>query len=57
MNVVDPANYSETLALGDSKIGDILIESGRLSKDNAARVLRLQKAHGERFGDAASLFP
>lgn len=34
-------------------IGVILIDSGRLTADNAERILRLQKAQGMRFGDAA----
>lgn len=34
-------------------IGAILIDSGRLSTDAAERILRLQKEHGMRFGDAA----
>ncbi len=34
-------------------IGAILIDSGRLSPDAAERILKLQKARGLRFGDAA----
>jgi len=34
-------------------IGAILIDSGRLSAENAERILRLQKTQGKRFGDAA----
>ncbi len=34
-------------------IGAILIDIGRLSPENAERILRLQKEQGKRFGDAA----
>jgi len=34
-------------------IGAILVDTGRLSTDNAERILRLQKEQGKRFGDAA----
>jgi chain length determinant protein tyrosine kinase EpsG len=34
-------------------IGAILIDTGRLSAENAERILRLQKEQGKRFGDAA----
>ncbi|QDQ29267.1 chain length determinant protein tyrosine kinase EpsG [Chitinimonas arctica] len=34
-------------------IGAILADSGRLSLENAERILRLQKEQGKRFGDAA----
>lgn len=34
-------------------IGAILIDAGRLSADDAEKILRLQKEEGSRFGDAA----
>lgn len=37
----------------DSSIGAILIESGRLSTENAERILRLQIEQGKRFGATA----
>ncbi|SEK26129.1 chain length determinant protein tyrosine kinase EpsG [Nitrosovibrio tenuis] len=46
--------HGKTHAVGsDSLIGDILIEAGRLSADNAERVSRLQVDRGKRFGDTA----
>lgn len=38
---------------GDRSIGAILIDSGKLSVENAELILRLQKEEGLRFGDAA----
>jgi chain length determinant protein tyrosine kinase EpsG len=37
----------------DRSIGAILVDSGRLSTDNAERILRVQKEQGKLFGDAA----
>ncbi|WP_417070241.1 chain length determinant protein tyrosine kinase EpsG [Niveibacterium terrae] len=37
----------------DRAIGAILIDAGRLSAEGAEKILREQKAHGLRFGDAA----
>lgn len=37
---------------GDRSIGAILIDAGRLSLDNAERIIRLQRQEGLRFGDA-----
>lgn len=53
MNLMDP--QLETLATGAApgrSIGAILIDSGRLSPESAELVLRHQKLHGKRFGDA-----
>lgn len=36
-----------------ASIGAILIDAGRLTPENAERILRLQKEQGKRFGDAA----
>jgi protein-tyrosine kinase len=37
----------------ESTIGSLLLESGKITPDNAERVLRLQKELGIRFGEAA----
>ncbi|OEZ61627.1 chain length determinant protein tyrosine kinase EpsG [Duganella sp. HH105] len=37
----------------DSSIGGLLLESGKISPENAERVLRMQKELGMRFGEAA----
>jgi chain length determinant protein tyrosine kinase EpsG len=37
----------------DSSIGGLLLESGKISPENAERVLRMQKEMGIRFGEAA----
>jgi len=38
---------------GDLSIGGLLLESGKITPDNAERVLRMQKELGIRFGEAA----
>jgi len=68
MNPMEPTLYSQAAAANAAtaaaaanaaantrgrSIGAILIDSGRLTADNAERILRLQKAQGMRFGDAA----
>ena len=68
MNPMEPNLYSQAAAASAAtaaaaasaaaitrgrSIGVILIDSGRLSADNAERILRLQKEKGKRFGDAA----
>lgn len=45
------AEIKQTLA--GRSIGAILIDSGKLTLDDAERILRFQKEHGLRFGDAA----
>jgi len=40
-------------AVRGRSIGAILVDTGRLSAENAESILRLQKAQGKRFGDAA----
>src|SRR5688572_5401270 len=40
-------------AQGQRSIGAILLDSGRLSVDDAERILRLQREENLRFGDAA----
>ena len=68
MNPMEPSLYSQAATANAAaanaaasaaantrgrSIGVILIDSGRLSADNAERILRLQKEQGKRFGDAA----
>ena len=43
----------KTLRERDSSIGGLLLESGKITPENAERVLRLQKELGIRFGEAA----
>lgn len=38
---------------GDSSIGALLLESGKITPENAERVLRMQRELGIRFGEAA----
>jgi protein-tyrosine kinase len=46
--------HGKPAAIGPGRsIGAILIDIGRLSPENAERILRLQKEQGKRFGDAA----
>lgn len=40
-------------AVGDRSIGAILVDSGKLTVDQAEQVIRLQKQTGARFGEAA----
>jgi len=57
MNLLEPSCHRKTgfiAATGNGRsIGAILIDTGRLSAENAERILRLQKEKGKRFGDAA----
>jgi chain length determinant protein tyrosine kinase EpsG len=53
-----PATFTPPLpggapARGDSSIGGLLLESGKITPENAERVLRMQKELGIRFGEAA----
>lgn len=41
------------LRTGDSSIGALLLESGKITPENAERVLRMQRELGIRFGEAA----
>lgn len=49
------APLSPNLSIAGAKrsIGGILMDAGRLSLENAERILRLQKEQGNRFGDVA----
>ena len=58
MNRIDPLPLPPMDELtgthrGDRSIGAILVDSGRLTPANAESILRFQKQHGKRFGDAA----
>jgi len=57
MNLLEPSFHRKTgfiAATGNGRsIGAILIDTGRLSAENAERILRLQKEKGKRFGDCA----
>ena len=44
---------SEQFRRADSSIGALLLESGKITLENAERVLRMQKELGIRFGEAA----
>lgn len=48
-----PAGQSASPRVTDSSIGGLLLESGKISPENAERVLRMQKELGIRFGEAA----
>lgn len=59
MRAVDPEDFARTshsrrrVHRGEASIGSILIQSGRLTPENAERVLKFQRERGLRFGDAA----
>jgi len=54
MNLMETnLSIKNALATNSRSIGAILIDTGRLSAENAERILRLQKDKGMRFGDAA----
>ena len=58
MNLIEPTlqtksgGFAHSASSGRS-IGAILVDTGRLSAENAERILRMQKEEGKRFGDAA----
>ncbi|MQY51027.1 chain length determinant protein tyrosine kinase EpsG [Rhodocyclus tenuis] len=52
MQLLEPSVFAKTPG-GSTSIGALLIDAGRLSADNAERILRVQKEQGKRFGDAA----
>ena len=54
MNHPVPTNATRPqLRTGDSSIGGLLLESGKITPENAEKVLRMQKELGIRFGEAA----
>ncbi len=48
-----PSPAATSGSRGDSSIGGLLLESGKITPENAERVLRMQKELGIRFGEAA----
>ncbi|QSI79023.1 chain length determinant protein tyrosine kinase EpsG [Niveibacterium microcysteis] len=52
-SIDEPARTHAQGAGRERSLGAILIDSGRLSADGAEKIIREQKAHGLRFGDAA----
>ena len=52
-NVLPLESGGRTVTLPHRSIGSILIADGKLSEQNARRVLELQRAEGLRFGEAA----
>jgi protein-tyrosine kinase len=48
-----PRHNSAPAPRGDSSIGGLLLESGKITPEAAERVLRMQKDLGIRFGEAA----
>ncbi|MBG6220180.1 MULTISPECIES: chain length determinant protein tyrosine kinase EpsG [unclassified Janthinobacterium] len=48
-----PVSKPSPLRGGDSSIGALLLASGKITPENAERVLRMQKELGIRFGEAA----
>ncbi len=54
IKAIDAPLYDKSSVSGASRsIGAILVDAGRLTPENAERILRLQKEQGKRFGDAA----
>lgn len=54
MNLIEPTIHHHPGPVGGSRsIGAILVDTGRLSSEDAERILRLQRDQGKRFGDAA----
>jgi len=55
IEVLDPngTNFRTRAAGAGRSIGAILVDNGRLTPENAERILRLQKDEGLRFGEAA----
>ena len=53
MNLMEPMLHRNAAGASDRSIGAILVDAGRLTTNGAESILRLQKKHGMRFGDAA----
>ena len=53
MTQMTPSTNETPRPSRDSSIGGLLLESGKISPENAERVLRMQKELGIRFGEAA----
>jgi protein-tyrosine kinase len=52
-NLIPASTKSSFAQHADRSIGAILVETGRLTPENAERILHLQRDKGLRFGDAA----
>lgn len=53
-NIIAAAAGSAVSKRGERSIGAILIDAGKLTPEDAERILRLQREQGLRFGDAAT---
>ncbi len=53
-NIIPAAAGSVVSKRGERSIGAILIDEGKLTPEDAERILRLQREQGLRFGDAAT---
>src|SRR3990172_66679 len=53
-NIVATAAGSVVSKRGERSIGAILIDAGKLTPEDAERILRRQREQGLRFGDAAT---
>lgn len=53
-NIIPAAGGSVVSKRGERSIGAILIDAGKLTPEEAERILRLQREQGLRFGDAAT---
>src|SRR3990172_1808625 len=53
-NLISPAPGSAISGRGQQSIGAILIDVGKLTPEDAERILRLQREQGLRFGEAAT---
>lgn len=53
MNYTPAAASLQPASLGESSMGRILLDMGKIGPDDAERILRLQKERGMRFGEAA----
>jgi protein-tyrosine kinase len=51
-NVISVSTERALIAHGERSIGAILVRAGRLTPDNAERILRFQREQGLRFGEA-----
>ena len=53
-NIIPAATGSVVSGRGERSIGAILIDAGKLTPEDAERILRLQREQGLRFGNAAT---
>jgi len=52
-DIISDANAGLPIKQDERSMGVILVKAGRLTPENAERILRLQREKGLRFGDAA----